>query len=258
MPFHISQTNSGRPHPELQVINNKQFALTNHFYYIKEGTSYRVPNIPEPGVLVTDLASVPSPLWGLFAPYGPQLLPALLHDDLCRLAREKQRSGDPNAHNFRRSVDELFRLALLDEGVGRIRARAFWCGGAVSGLGEFSRIAKWLMITHLILAVITFYLFLIGIILFPILKGLMLIAPFIAVLGAAIFWGPDRKLLFWSCLSLPPVVPVSALTLATSWLLSLPDWLIWQSAKLGKKMVPGAPIVPGPEPKVGVSSLWPK
>ena len=71
----------------------------------------------------TDLASVPSWMWGLIASYGRQTAPALLHDQ-----RTTMCSGMPGdqALQLRRIYDEEFRRALLDTGVAALRARLMW------------------------------------------------------------------------------------------------------------------------------------
>jgi len=71
----------------------------------------------------TDLASVPSFLWGLVASYGHQTLPAILHDALSDRADEA-----PPAQQLavRRAADDAFRVALGESGVAPLRAAAMW------------------------------------------------------------------------------------------------------------------------------------
>jgi hypothetical protein len=81
----------------------------------------------------TDLASVPSFLWGLVASYGHQTLPAILHDALSDRADEAQ-----TAERFavRRAADDAFRVALRESGVTTLRATVMW---AVVSMQRFVR-----------------------------------------------------------------------------------------------------------------------
>jgi len=71
----------------------------------------------------TDLASVPSFLWGLVASYGHQTLPAILHDALSDRADQA-----PPAQQLavRRAADDAFRVALGESGVAPLRVAAMW------------------------------------------------------------------------------------------------------------------------------------
>ncbi|MEV7647382.1 DUF1353 domain-containing protein [Arthrobacter sp. NPDC089319] len=84
----------------------------------------------------TDLASVPTWMWGLIASYGRQTAPALLHDQRMATCAELP----PNeALRRRRGYDEEFRRALLDTGVAALRARLMWAGVSVQAYLEHSR-----------------------------------------------------------------------------------------------------------------------
>lgn len=71
----------------------------------------------------TDFASVPPFLWGLIANYGPQTLPAILHDAMVEDAR---RAPVDERLPRRRAADDLFRVALVDNGIHLLRARVMW------------------------------------------------------------------------------------------------------------------------------------
>ncbi|MFE5670991.1 DUF1353 domain-containing protein [Agromyces sp. NPDC056523] len=90
------------------------------------GRRYRAPAAGEqpPPHGVTDLASVPSALWGLIASYGRQSAPAILHDERSRVAAELPDRGAALAQ--RREDDRVFHTALREQGVPRLRARLMW------------------------------------------------------------------------------------------------------------------------------------
>ena len=136
MPFQVSVDDPTRPQPELRVLDRKFFQLVGEFVYVHGETVVTVPGCaPMPCLLRTDLASIPAPLQGLLTPYGRQLLPAIMHDDLCKRASAQGQEGNA----LRRRADELFRLALLDEGVGPFRSRIFWVGVEVGRFGASPR-----------------------------------------------------------------------------------------------------------------------
>jgi hypothetical protein len=72
---------------------------------------------------ITDLASVPPPLWGVVASYGTHTMPALLHDRLC-IQAALQPGGGPA---LRRWADRHFRRMLREEAHAGITTRwAMW------------------------------------------------------------------------------------------------------------------------------------
>jgi len=81
----------------------------------------------------TDFASVPPALWGLIASYGKQTLPAILHD---HLAYEATVAPVAERLALRKTADEVFRIALIDSGVNRLRARVMW---AAVGIERYAR-----------------------------------------------------------------------------------------------------------------------
>lgn len=109
--------------------------LTSMTYQDAAGKGHAVP---ESNVSVTDLASVPWLLWGLIAPYGRQLRPALLHDHQCVEARKRPPGERLSA---RRAADNLFRQALYDEGVPFLRRHLLWAGVSFGRYLAFRRVA---------------------------------------------------------------------------------------------------------------------
>jgi len=84
-----------------------------------------------PAGFVTDLASVPSVLWGVIASYGRQTLPAVLHDTLYAAARTARAT---RARRLRRLADTLFRATLRATGAGPVQEWLMWAG--VRGFGS--------------------------------------------------------------------------------------------------------------------------
>ena len=64
----------------------------------------------------TDLASIPPFLWGIFATYGRQTMPAILHDVQCDAAKAAGDGpgGAPIEARLRREADDLFRRTLAE------------------------------------------------------------------------------------------------------------------------------------------------
>ena len=105
------------------------FEVLETFRYAYPGSpAARGEEEPPPELAVcrgdmTDLASVPPPLWGVVASYGTHTMPALLHDRLCVQAT-LQPGGGPA---LRRWADRHFRRMLREEAHAGITTRwAMW------------------------------------------------------------------------------------------------------------------------------------
>lgn len=132
MPF---LTDDGRPLDELLLAqrpaDGHRFELRQPFHYLDpvSGRAYEVPAhvVPADDAVSpagSDLASVPSWLWGLIASYGRQSAPALLHDSRSAIAAGL---GDRRAALAQRRVDDrVFRTALREQGVPLLRAWLMW------------------------------------------------------------------------------------------------------------------------------------
>jgi len=188
----------------------------------------------------SDLASVPTALWGLVASYGRQSAPALLHDQ--RVAGTLL-LPDAAALQQRRTFDEEFRQALLDTGVAQLRARLMWAAVSAQSQWVHTRLRGKLMAAGiasggLALLAGTVLSFAAGTLL-PAAAGLAAAAVLpalwgrdwavAAVLSAAVFlFGPvllatwAGQLLLWACESL------------------------WWLAAAGFSERPAPPPVPGP------------
>ncbi|MBT2517567.1 DUF1353 domain-containing protein [Streptomyces sp. ISL-90] len=129
MPF---LTDDGRPLDELLLAERPadgyRFELRAPFVYLDpvSGRRYRVPARAEASGThaVTDLASVPTPLWGFIASYGRQSAPAVLHDERSIAADELGDRGAALAQ--RREDDRVFRTALREQRVPLLRAWLMW------------------------------------------------------------------------------------------------------------------------------------
>lgn len=104
------------------------FQLEHGFVWIdpRDGTRTDIPahDVTRPPTDAhTDLASVPSFLWGLVASYGHQTLPAILHDALSDRADE---AAAADRFAVRRTADDAFRVALRESGVTTLRATTMW------------------------------------------------------------------------------------------------------------------------------------
>ncbi|WP_168916237.1 DUF1353 domain-containing protein [Microcella flavibacter] len=128
MPF---ETVEGAPLDGVPLLYRmgREFQVTRPFAYRdpRDGVVTLVPAHdtarPPTSGNSTDFASVPPFLWGLIANYGPQTLPAILHDAMVEQAR---RAPEPERLARRRVADDLFRLALVDNGIHLLRARVMW------------------------------------------------------------------------------------------------------------------------------------
>ncbi|MBR22115.1 MAG: ketol-acid reductoisomerase [Leifsonia sp.] len=138
MPF---LTTAGVPLDALPLVyrRGRDFQVAEDFLYLnpRDGTRTLVPahelDLPPRDGNSTDFASVPPFLWGLIANYGTQTLPAIMHD---ALVGQLLREPEEQRLALRRGADELFRVALIDNGVHRLRARVMW---AAVGLESWGR-----------------------------------------------------------------------------------------------------------------------
>ncbi|NLU81874.1 DUF1353 domain-containing protein [Rhodococcus sp. HNM0569] len=219
MPFQKTEDDPSRPEPVLKVLDSKFFQLESDFVYVHGNTAVHVPS-GHPRMLRTDLASVPAPLHGLVTPYGRQVLPAILHDDLCRRAIAHE-----DGNEYRRHADEMFRLALIDEGVGPFRSRVLWLGTEMGRLWTFTEWQRFAMIGTQVLGML---LWVVGIPL-ALAGGVWWLA---LVFGCApvvlsLTWRRDFPVAVLGSLVLPFVGPAYVLTVVIAAVLWLPDAAWW-------------------------------
>jgi hypothetical protein len=142
MPF---LTTSGDPLDALPLVYRRarDFQVAQEFVFCnpRDGSLTTIPphalDLPPTDGNSTDFASVPPFLWGLIANYGTQTLPAIMHD---ALVGQLLREPEDQRLALRRDADELFRVALIDNGVHRLRARVMW---AAVGLESWVRHGGW-------------------------------------------------------------------------------------------------------------------
>ncbi|MGW4336049.1 DUF1353 domain-containing protein [Rhodococcus koreensis] len=222
MPFQVSVDDPTRPQPELRVLDRKFFQLVGEFVYVHGDTVVTVPGCaPMPCLLRTDLASIPAPLQGLLTPYGRQLLPAIMHDDLCKRASALGQEGN----TLRRHADELFRLALLDEGVGPFRSRIFWVGVEVGRFWTFTDVVRFLLITHQVLGMLCWV---VGVPWAVATSHFGLAALLLALpVPLSLLWRRDFPVALLGCILLPLIAPTYLLTIGTAAVLWVPDGAAW-------------------------------
>jgi hypothetical protein len=194
MPF---LTDDDQPLEELLLAqrpaNGYRFELRAPVVYVdpESGRRYRVPARGEASGShgLTDLASVPTPLWGFIASYGRQSAPAVLHDEQSVRAAELE---DRRAALEQRRVDDrVFRTALLEQGVPRLRALLMWAWVSADRERGLGGAAGWLLIAQVGLGVIALVAAVVLAIVFGQPWWLVLIA---APALAALWWGGLARL----------------------------------------------------------------
>ena len=128
MPF---ITDDGRPLDELALAQRPadgyRFELRAPFVYVDPVSGRRYPVPAQPGQRVeTDLASVPTLVWSFIASYGRQSAPAVMHDVYAAPADDPSSPDRRQELLRRREVDRVFRTALREQGVPRLRASLMW------------------------------------------------------------------------------------------------------------------------------------
>ena len=128
MPF---LTEDGHPLDELALAQRPadgyRFDLRSPFVYVDPVSGRRYPVPAAPGQRVeTDLASVPTLVWAFIASYGRQSAPAVLHDVYAAPFDDPSSSDRRAELARRREVDRVFRTALREQGVPRLRAALMW------------------------------------------------------------------------------------------------------------------------------------
>jgi hypothetical protein len=101
------------PSVDVREIDDKEWRVLAPFTYVASEEKYEVP-IREK----TDFASVPRVFVWFIPTYGRYTKAAILHDHLCRLAREGRFS--------RRDADGIFRQAMRTLGVAFLRRWIMW------------------------------------------------------------------------------------------------------------------------------------
>lgn len=89
---------------------------------------YKPVTVPEE--FVTDLASIPRPLWSVFSPrFSNFIAPSILHDYMYKC---------PHFYT-RKEADDIFYSALLANGVTRVTSTKFYMGVRLFGWMAYKR-----------------------------------------------------------------------------------------------------------------------
>lgn len=153
MPF---ETRDGQPLTALPLLyrRGRDFQVTEEFQYrhpVDDTLTIIAAHdtsLPPDGGNSTDFASVPPFLWGLIANYGTQTLPAIMHDGM---VGQLLRQPEYQRLQLRREADELFRVALVDNGVHRLRARVMWAAVGLESHVRHAGARGWLLIAQVAL-----------------------------------------------------------------------------------------------------------
>jgi hypothetical protein len=208
------------------------FQLTRPISFLEAGRPeaerVRVPahdvDKPATGDNATDLASVPTFLWGLIASYGRQTSAAVLHDHLSDEARRGDRSA---GIRVRRVADRLFGVALLESGVPRLRA---WIMRSYVSIEKFAEFRPWqavLMAVHAPLGVLSIYAA-IGMAAGWWAPWWMLLLLFAPALSTVLWWRDAVAMLtiIYTGAVLAPVMIVAGLGQVALFILEAAVWLI--------------------------------
>ena len=174
------------------------------------GRRYRAPAAGERPLPhgVTDLASVPSPLWGMIASYGRQSAPSVLHDARLRVAEEL---GDRRAALAqRRDDDRVFHTALREQGVPRLRARLMWAWVSADREREYAGALGWVLLGQVGLGV----LLAIAAVVLAVVAGPWWLALAAVPAAAALVWGRMAPLVLVLTYSLAAFGPLLVVQLA--------------------------------------------
>lgn len=126
-----SSCSNAKPHTIEWITRPCIQPLIDYDYHICEEMEIKVDGslIKIPRGFITDLASIPKPLWPILAPqYSGFVYPAILHDFFYRC---------PN-NVTRKYADDVFYYALKAEGVSTYTALKMWAGVRTFGGAHFA------------------------------------------------------------------------------------------------------------------------
>jgi hypothetical protein len=196
------------------------FVLTCGFVYLDpcSGERISVPADPVPG----DLASVPSFLWGLIAPFGRQTAPALMHD---RLRRQAAAAPPSDRAAMSRRADRLFRSGLLDSGVSVPRAWLMWAGVSLTRDEAIAPTASRLRVLHALVIAVLIWLATVRL-----LRGSARPADAVRAVGAvasAALQGDRARAALLLAAVVAPLVPLLAVSWLTSQAFRVVETTLW-------------------------------
>lgn len=122
----------------VEYIDGRRWRLLENFTYIDDRDSEADRCFVDvPGGFVTDFASVPRGLWNL-APPDEFAKPAVIHDWLYFKGSVVSSEGDVEPIT-RMHADAIFRRALADTGVGKMRRWILWSAVRTGGGSRWQR-----------------------------------------------------------------------------------------------------------------------
>jgi hypothetical protein len=249
MPF---RTDDDQPLEELLLAqrpaNGYRFELRAPVVYVDpvSGRRYRAPARGEASGAhgITDLASVPTALWGFIASYGRQSAPAVLHDEQSLRADEL---GDRRAAlAARREDDRVFRTALREQGVPRLRALLMWAWVSADRERTFNGGAGWLLLVQVGLGVAALVAAVVFTVVQPWWLGLALLA---APALAALWWGSLAQLVIALTYSLALFGPLFLVHLVAIGVFRLVEAIVELVAGGDPRDVVRPTIAPPPRPE---------
>lgn len=113
----------------VEYLDGHEWLLLEDFTYFDEEYGEEGLFITVPAGFQTDFASVPRILWNLLPPTGKYGKAAVIHDFLYRTGHV---AGVPITKAY---ADAVFRRAMAELGVGKVRRTLMWAAVAVFGRG---------------------------------------------------------------------------------------------------------------------------
>lgn len=168
--------------------------------------------------LMTDLATIPRPLWSIVVPVGAVSLPAIIHDQECKDIRSQPVPRSRKARNRRKAADGRFLEGLLEQGVPRFRAAMMWAGVSLGRYWDHGgRAQRLVMLTQLALGYAA------------IVASLFQAdtwtgwAFFLAPAVAAVAWWRDSRPMLLAQYPGLPIVAIACVNFTVSWLEWIPN-----------------------------------
>lgn len=113
----------------LEYVDGRNWIVHEDFTYFDEEYGDEGWFITVPAGFVTDFASIPRALWVWLPPTGKYGKAAVIHDYLYR-------TGEANGEAVTKDyADAVFRRAMEELGVGRVRRTLMWLAVSVFGRG---------------------------------------------------------------------------------------------------------------------------
>lgn len=113
---------------DVDWIGSNKWRLNEEFSYeVDPGEIITVP-----AGFVTDFASIPRPFWNILPPHGEYAPAALIHDYLYA-------TGGLGGRYTKAQSDDIFREAMKELGVGKVKRNIMWSAVRAFGRGSFQK-----------------------------------------------------------------------------------------------------------------------